>query len=173
MDDRDYTAWFDKMYLENYERAMRVATRRLGGNEALAEEQVQNAFTKLWQKREILQSHPKPAAWLMVTLNNEIMHQIRSLAQDPSFSLELMLVHPAAPEVQEHLTDMLPPGLTEAEIQILVWRFEEQHSYEEISARLGIKQDLCRYRLFRAKEHVKKLMNLEADGPPQHEKAGV
>ena len=64
----------------------------------------------------------------------------------------------AAPEMEvSSLADSLPEGLSDSEREILVLFYEEELTHQEMSRRLGISEMNSRTRLFRAKNHCKKL----------------
>ena len=83
---------------------------------------------------------------------------------DHEVEINDQLEHLTAPPVQIlSLRDMLPPGLTQREQDLLVWFFEDGLTYEELSARLKIPILTCRTQMFRAKKHYKKLSEKEKD----------
>lgn len=55
------------------------------------------------------------------------------------------------------LADSLPEGLSDSEREILILFYEEELTHQEMSRRLGISEMNSRTRLFRAKNHCKKL----------------
>ena len=61
------------------------------------------------------------------------------------------------------LRDMLPPGLSQREQDLLVWFYEDRLTYEEIADRLKIPVLTCRTQMFRAKKHYRKLSEKEPD----------
>ena len=50
----------------------------------------------------------------------------------------------------------MPAQLSEEDKQLLIWRFEKQLSYREISGRLGISEAGCRSRVSRAVARCRK-----------------
>ena len=64
----------------------------------------------------------------------------------------------AVPEMEvSSLADSLPEGLSDSEREILILFYEEELTHQEMSRRLGISEMNSRTRLFRAKNHCKKL----------------
>ena len=65
----------------------------------------------------------------------------------------------AAPaQERETLAEVLPAGLSAGEREILLLFYEEECSHREIARRLGISEMNSRARLFRARNHCKKLL---------------
>lgn len=72
--------WIDgfiaPLYYEEYERLVKVAYRKTKDWE-LAQDMVQDVFLLAIFNQEKLMHHPKPNAWLMLTLQNLIMNELR------------------------------------------------------------------------------------------------
>lgn len=62
---------------------------------------------------------------------------------------------------RENFEDLLPSRLPPEDRQVLIWRFDQQLSYREISLRLGISEPGCRSRVSRALERCRRLMKEE------------
>ena len=146
--------FIEELYLSNRDKMFRYAYRLIGRVER-SEELVHEVFVMaLLHENELLQ-HPKPQSWLFVTLKYQIQNDRRrkesssEVSLDDFFSLE-------AEKIKEPLETMLPKGLSDSERQLLIWRYEEQIGYEEISERLGITQNACRLRVMRAVEKCRK-----------------
>ena len=139
-------AWVQKLYRYNAPKLYKVVLRRLEDAEA-AQDIVQEAFLVKAVHFLILQT--------ISTNQNRVDHEVEINDQ-----LEQL----TAPPVQIlSLRDMLPPGLTQREQDLLVWFFEDGLTYEELSARLKIPILTCRTQMFRAKKHYKKLSEKEKD----------
>ena len=146
-------AWVQELYRYNAPKLYKVVLRRLEDAEA-AQDIVQEAFLALIEKIELVKCHPNPVGWLMKAVHFLIL---QTISTD-------QLEHLTAPPVQIlSLRDMLPPGLTQREQDLLVWFFEDGLTYEELSARLKIPILTCRTQMFRAKKHYKKLSEKEKD----------
>ena len=144
-------AWVQELYRYNAPKLYKVVLRRLEDAEA-AQDIVQEAFLALIEKIELVKCHPNPVGWLMKAVHFLILQTISTNQ------------HLTAPPVQIlSLRDMLPPGLTQREQDLLVWFFEDGLTYEELSARLKIPILTCRTQMFRAKKHYKKLSEKEKD----------
>ena len=64
----------------------------------------------------------------------------------------------AQEEERSELAEALPDGLSKSEREVLLLFYEEECSHQEIARRLGISEMNSRTRLFRAKNHCKKLL---------------
>lgn len=158
-------AWVKELYERNAPRMYTVALRRLEDAEE-AQNIVQEAFLALLEKIEVVKCHPNPAGWLMKAVRFLILQSIDSQQSLENHEVELddKTFQISAPPVQLiPLRDMLPPGLSQREQDLLVWFFEARLTYEEISARLKIPILTCRTQMFRAKKHYRKLSEKESD----------
>jgi RNA polymerase sigma-70 factor (ECF subfamily) len=151
-----FNSWFDELYTKHAPRMVRAA-RRILDNEELAEDIVQNVFIILLAKQEEIRNHENPTGWLYLTLRNQIGNEMQKEKYRKSLPLDERL---AAEEDRYHfpLRDCLPEGLTEDEKEILIFVYEMDLTYEEISERLGRSVLACRTRLHRAKIHCRKLL---------------
>ena len=151
-------AWVKELYEANALKLYKVAFRRLGDKDE-AENVVQEAFLLLLARFDTVRVHPNPSGWLMKVVQNLIRHSMDRNQKQSSheISIEEQITQISAPPKQFFsLRDILPPGLTQREQDLLVWFYEEGLSYEEISARLKIPILTCRTQMFRAKQHYKK-----------------
>lgn len=144
---QDWNDFIEPLYYDEYERLFHIAYRKTKSRE-LAQDLVQETFLLAIFHQAKLMGHPKPEAWLMLTLHNLIMNEQR-LQSHGEVPLD------EAVEVPENvgektLDELLPVQLQADERQILIWRFEQQISYKEMSRRLGISEDACRKRVLRA-----------------------
>lgn len=149
-------AWFDALYAEQYERLKKIAWRSLG-SEAIAEELVQEAFLIMICKIEKVRKHPNCAGWLTVTVQNLIKNELSRASTTREVSMKQEPLDPRYTDAYM-LEEILPRGLDQEERQILILYFDKQLSYRQIGEKLGIPEGACRTRLYRAKEHVKKIM---------------
>lgn len=155
--------WFTALYEQNAAKMLRYATYQLR-NPSIAEELVEEAFVRLLQRQDELTGHPNVPGWLWKTLQHLILTEVklakyhREVPLDPALSA-------AAPEPErEDLADALPEGLSQGEREILLLYYEEELSHQEVAARLGITEMNSRTRLFRAKNHCKKLLEKSSVG---------
>lgn len=152
---QDWNEWLSGLYTTCYPRMYRVAFRLTGSSE-MAEELIQDVFLMALFRREVVAAHPKPEAWLMVTLVNLAKNERRRKSPQ-EIPLET-LFHLPAPETPGKIEDLLPPGLSQEDRQVLLWRFEEALSHREIGNRLGISENGSRSRVFRALQACRRLL---------------
>ena len=153
--DRD--SRFTELYRGNAPRMFAYALRQLR-DRSLAEELVEEAFVRLLQQWDSLTGHPTLEGWLWKTLQHLILTEVRLAKYHREIPLEDANVW-AAPEAAEgRLEDVLPQGLTPGEREVLLLFYEEGLSHQEMARRLGISEMNSRTRLFRAKNHCKKLL---------------
>ncbi len=146
----------DALYGREYDALCRAAYRMLGDWDA-AQDLVQDTFLLALLKQDELPGHPAPGAWLMETLRNLIRNERRKLVSHGELPLENAGQLPA-PEAGAALDDILPSALSEDERLLLTLRFEQQLSYREIGAQLGISDCASRVRRYRAVEKCRKLL---------------
>lgn len=138
---QNWNDFITPLYHEEHERLFKVAYRRTKDWE-LAQDLVQDVFLLAIFNQTKLMQHPKPGAWLMQTLQNLIMNELRSPSRK-TIPLDVVAEVPAG-AVDLPLDSLLPTQLEPKEREILIWRFEHNMSYSEMSDRLGISEDLCR-----------------------------
>ena len=153
---QDTEQWFTALYEQNASKMLRYASYQLR-NASIAEELVEEAFVRLLQRREELWEHPNPAGWLWKTLQHLILTEVKLARYHREVPLEPAL-NAAVPEMEvSSLADSLPEGISDSEREILILFYEEELTHQEMSRRLGISEMNSRTRLFRAKNHCKKL----------------
>lgn len=158
-------AWVKELYERNALRMYKVVLLRLEDEEE-AQNIVQEAFLALLEKIDIVKCHPNPAGWLMKAVRYLILRSIdaKQYLEDHEVELDDKAFQISAPPAQLlPLRDMLPPGLSQREQDLLVWFYEDRLTYEEIADRLKIPVLTCRTQMFRAKKHYRKLSEKEPD----------
>lgn len=136
--------WYDfivPLYNEEYERMLKVAYRRTKSWE-LAQDLVQDVFLLAIFNQAKIKKHPKPSAWLMQTLQNLIMNEMRSMSRQ-DIPLDEAKETPARSGTLP-LDSLLPTQLQPKEREILILRFEQEMSYPEMSKHFAVSEDVCR-----------------------------
>lgn len=145
------------LYQTEYIKLCKAAFRMTGDSE-LAMDLVQDVFLLALSHQNELSLHPKPAAWLMLTLQNLIKNERRKFANvNELVSLDDILELPSD-KPAEPLSEMLPSQLSQDEKNILIWRYELKLDYREIAERLGISETGCRSRVFRVIAKCRKFL---------------
>lgn len=150
---QDWNEWLSGLYQACYPRMHRVAYRLTGSIE-MAEDLTHEVFLLALFQQDKVASHPKPEAWLMVTLVNLAKNERRRKSSQ-EISLETLL-HLPAPETPGKVEELLPTGLSQEDRQVLIWRFAEGLSHREIGDRLGISENGSQSRVFRALQACRK-----------------
>ena len=161
--DRD--SRFTELYRGNAPRMFAYALRQLR-DRSLAEELVEEAFVRLLQQWDSLTDHPTLEGWLWKTLQHLILTEVRLAKYHREVPLDPACQTPAPDLDSGRLEDVLPQGLTPGEREVLLLFYEEGLSHQEMARRLGISEMNSRTRLFRARNHCKKL--LEKSSSPCH-----
>ena len=161
--------WFTDLYRLNAPKMVRYAYAQLRRME-IAEELVEDAFVMLLRKQDQVAEHPNPSGWLWKTLQHLILTEVKLARYHREVPLENANTWAAPAEERESLAEALPPGLSDGEREMLLLFYEEECSHQEIARRLGILEMNSRTRLFRAKNHCKKL--LEKIGQGCHKAGG-
>ena len=155
--------WVNELYTELSPKLFRIARRRLG-DEDEAQNAVQDTFVDLIKKIEIVRDHPNPEGWLVNALKIFIARELDD--QKRRSEREISLPEPYEtvddePAYVPRLRDILPAELTPREKDLLVWYYEMDLGYKEISRRLGVPILTCRTQMHRAKKHYRKLAEKE------------
>lgn len=155
---------FKSRFLPYYKKLYRLAFRYLG-NECDAEDMVQNAYLKLWEKQEFLDGLDSDEAYAVTLLKHLCLDKLRS--STPPTDNESALVNeiePAPPpdRAMEQREDMkrllrLIAELPENQRQVLLLRHFEEKSNAEIEQETGLSNANIRVLLSRARKTVKEL----------------
>lgn len=153
----DWDSRFTALYRENAPKMFAYALRQLR-NRSLAEELVEEAFVRLLQQKEGLGDHPNLEGWLWKTLQHLILTEVKLARYHREVPLEDANTWASREEERPELAEALPEGLSDSEREVLLLFYQEECSHQEIARRLGISEMNSRTRLFRAKNHCKKLL---------------
>lgn len=148
--------WLDAMY-RKYQKTTYLTAYHLIGDQALAEDFVQEAFSVLVRKYDTVKDHPNLRNWLARTTANLIANEYRKAYRRWEVSLKPEDVPTMEDSYFQDLASALPPGLSEKDRELLCLCFEKGLSPEEVAARLGCSVTAFRMRLSRAKVRYEKL----------------
>lgn len=158
---------FEVLVRRHTAELLRLA-RRLLGNDAEAEDAVQDAYVSAWRRLPEFRRNAAFGTWMYRIVTNRCLNVLR--ARRPTQPLD-SIVEPAAPEHQssparaaesaasaEALHRALT-GLTPE--QRACWVLREFHglSYDEIAAAVGIGEPAVRGRIFRARRYLTEAMD--------------
>lgn len=148
---------FIERLFKNEHKKLLVASQHMIGDYEEAEDLVQDVFALATLHCDKLMNHPKPAAWLMLTLHNLARGKNRFNQSHLEVSISEIEEIPDETE-EQHLYELLPTTLSKEDREILIWRYEYQMDYKDIAILLGIAESSCRSRVSRAITRCKKLL---------------
>jgi RNA polymerase sigma-70 factor (ECF subfamily) len=135
--------------------------------EDLAKELVQRTFLKAFQKRSQLRDPLAARGWLLSILRNEIAMEFRSTARFEVWDEQDFEALPGPEEeegVDPSLLEALPDALArlpEAARTLLLLRYQQELTYEQIAELLDLPLGTVQSRLHRAKATLKAALNKE------------
>lgn len=153
---QNWNDFIEPLYHSEHDRLFYVAFRITKSRET-AEDLVQETFLLAVFHQEKLINHPKPEVWLALTLRNLIANEQRVQSRKDVPLDEAAEVPDTTGKGS--LSELLPSQLNPKERTILIWRFEQQLSYKEMSERLGISEDACRKRVLYAVNKCRKFVH--------------
>ena len=140
--------------------------RRVGGDNEMVEDLIQDLFLKLYQKKIILEDNTKLRSFLFRALKNLIYNQLLRNAKlqslpdyDFAFDLDYTIDEQLAWMHDQGLSDEVHhilKGLTGRQKEIIYLRFIHEMSFEEISEIMKINIQSARNLLFRSMEKIRK-----------------
>ncbi len=158
--------------VEGHLDAVHAYARMKLRQEDLAKEIVQRTFLKAFEKLGQLRDALAARGWLISILRNEIAMEFRSSARFEVWNEEDFEALPG-PEDEEgvdpSLLEALPGALTripEAARTLLLLRYQQELSYEQIAGILDLPLGTVQSRLHRAKAALKAALKKE-DLPPK------
>lgn len=160
--DELYRERIGQLYVEMYEK-FKIYARSSLENESLAEEAVQETFHIACQKPEALCDSPNPHGWLFITLKNTIRN-IKSNRATAKRVVETYLLDQAK-ELAIHedsisLKIQYEDVADTEEFKLLCEMAIQGRSHAEMAHDRGISIDACKKRVQRAKEYLKKKLQL-------------
>lgn len=147
----------------HYERRLLGYIRRLLGDEARAREIVQEAFLRLWQQG---QNRPEPlsAAWLYTVARNlalDVMRKEKRMTDMPISSEDNVRAEGPDPAQQvetQHIGRVLLNQIEQLpteQREVVILKFQNDLSYKEISAIMGLSVSNVGYLLHTALHSLK------------------
>lgn len=156
---------FKKEYLPFHRKLYRIAYKLLE-NEADAEDLVQEAYLKLWDKRDGLPVISNPEAFSVTLVKNMCFDMLRSGKYSESRqTVELNNICDSSPADSYEIRDQarqihsLIARLPEQQQKIVVLRDIKECSYQEIEHITGLSQVNIRVLLSRARKKIREQFN--------------
>ncbi|MDE5968959.1 MAG: RNA polymerase sigma factor [Muribaculaceae bacterium] len=164
---------FKRIFLPCHQRLYRLAFR-LTGCSSNAEDLVQDAFLKMWDRRSDLRTLDSPEAYALTILKNIFIdttrrRHIEFSGDDDTKALQVTSEIDLAEQIEWHdnasLVNALIAKLPENQRRVMRMRDIADFSFEEIETATGLSQANIRTLLCRARKQVKQqfiaLMNYE------------
>src|SRR2546423_232959 len=126
----------------------------LGGEEA-AQDVLQEAFLRAWQRTPASTSRESLAAWIIRTATNLALDELRRRRRRPEASLEIAEHLAPAPEEHDLARDVLR-RLPAQDRFILLMRFEAGLRAAELGGLLGISETAARKRIQQARNRFRR-----------------
>lgn len=151
---------FKEIFLPYYQKLYRIAFRLLQ-NESEAEDMVQDAYIKLWDKRNDLAEIENTEAFAIVVLRNLCLDQLRKSKDHLHAKYEVdipeQLSVMAQVETQDELDYIrgLVDRLPEQQRQIMLFKHWDGYSDEEIEQITGMSAGNIRVSLSRARKAIR------------------
>lgn len=161
---------FSHLYLLLFDDLLMYG-RRIGGDDEMAEDAIQDLFVKLYQKRLVLDDKAKLRPFLFRSLKNNIYNQmirhakLRSLDEYDYFDLNYTIDDQLFSSQEQQLSDeihRIMKGLSGRQKEIIYLRFVHEMSFEEISEIMDIHVQSARNLLFRSIEKIRKETSMDA-----------
>lgn len=159
--DHAQEEFFTALYKEMYPSLYKIALSAIH-NEDVAQDLVQESFLIASRRLDNLLSCPSPKGWLIKTLRNVIGNTYKQRAKiaDLFTSLEDLGdnvgTEPDFPVWLEY-----QGIIDDGSLELLMWIYCDNLSYQEAADRLGISLNACKKRIQRAKEQFKKTFEKE------------
>lgn len=139
--------------------------RRLLENQEDAEDALQEAFSRLWPRADMLRSETEAEKLAMVTVRNISIDQLRRQDEHPSSSIEDQSSNPAMvinteEELERHeqyriVKQLIDQRLTPLQQRILQMHDMEDREYSEIAQLEGMQEAAVRMQLSRARKTIR------------------
>ena len=153
---------FSRLYLLFFDDLLAYG-HRVGGDDKMVEDAIQDLFVKLYQKKIELQDNTKLRPFLFRALKNQIYNQhlrnskLRSL-ENYDFNLNYTIDEEVFSNEQQGLSEEvhhIMRGLSGRQKEIIYLRFVHEMSFDEISEIMDIHVQSARNLLFRSIEKIR------------------
>lgn len=125
-------------------------------DEQEAQDLVQEAFAKLWERRNNVEK-AKSKSYLFTSVHNAAVDQFRKEKRQREHKPELSILtvtHPTTPDLQEVLHEALDT-LPEIQRSVILMRDYEGYAYEEIAEITGLTLSQVKVYIFRGRKKLK------------------
>lgn len=144
---------------------LKATARRLLGSDEEAEDAIQEAFVRLWGRRDKFASSGQIEGTLHTTVRNICIDGLRRQQTHPTDSIEDQNINiaadmPAAPDWQDtydEVTALIANALSERDRQVLYMRDRDGMEFEDISVRTGLSEANIRVIISRSRRTIRQL----------------
>ena len=156
---------FEKLYRSHCDRIYGLCWRMCGGDRALAEDMVQEAFVRAWNKLHLFKGESKFGTWLHRLAVNVVLSdrriRVKRLKREREFSDDVERVMVGERDVFAGLRKDLEAaiaGLPERARTVLVLYDIEGYQHNEIAEMTGMAVGSSKAQLHRARKMVQEIM---------------
>jgi RNA polymerase sigma-70 factor (ECF subfamily) len=156
---------FEKLYRSHCDRIYGLCWRMCGGDSALAEDMVQEAFVRAWNKLDLFKGQSKFGTWLHRLTVNVVLSdrriRVKRLQREQEFSGDIERVQVGDRDVFAGLRKDLEAaiaGLPERARTVLVLYDIEGYQHQEIADMTGMAVGSSKAQLHRARKMVQEVL---------------
>lgn len=158
-------------------RRLRGMAREISGNSDDADDALQEAFTRLWERRKAIRSEDEASALMTTTVRNLSVDAYRRQATHAEVEIdaECKDFHDSEAERQATIDErflevqaLMSKVLTPSQIQVMRMRDYEDRSYEEIACLLQLSETAVHMQLSRARKAVREAYRQQHSFHPQN-----
>lgn len=156
---------FEKLYRSHCDRIYGLCWRMCGGDRALAEDMVQEAFVRAWNKLHLFRGDSKFGTWLHRLAVNVVLSdrriRVKRLQREQTFSDDIERVQVGDRDVYAGLRKDLEAaiaGLPERARTVLVLYDIEGYQHNEIAEMTGMAVGSSKAQLHRARKMVQEIL---------------
>ena len=156
---------FEKLYRSHCDRIYGLCWRMCGGDSALAEDMVQEAFVRAWNKLDLFKGQSKFGTWLHRLTVNVVLSdrriRVKRLQREQEFSGDVERVQVGDRDVFAGLRKDLEAaiaGLPERARTVLVLYDIEGYKHQEIADMTGMAVGSSKAQLHRARKMVQDVL---------------
>jgi RNA polymerase sigma-70 factor (ECF subfamily) len=151
-------------FMQEYATRLVGALTLLTGSRAAAEDALQDALAKAWDRREQPIDHL--VAWMTVVATNQARsgHR-RRMAEERALTKVGSRAESEQPSPREHdeAVNRALRSLPEGERQVAVMHYVLDQSVAEVAAAMGVSTGTVKTQLYRARAHLAEQLGLEDD----------
>lgn len=151
--------YFNQFYTESYPLLKRYVFRKADQSEA--EDILQETYYQAYQNIQVLMEHPNPIGWLLLTCKNIINKHLQKKRTQSEYMVfgdceDILQNMPTKDNYDSVYLEELKQILSDNQYFLLVKKYVEGYSVEELAKQLNITDGACKMRLKRAKKEARK-----------------